>query len=77
MRPSPDKLFAYIVRYKAAHDGNSPTMREIVGAGVAGASTSVASYTLHALEQQGRIRLSGTTQARSIEVVGGRWLPPE
>lgn len=70
-----DSLYRYIVAYKAQNDGNAPTMREIVDAGLA-SSTSVASYRLGILCKQGRIRM-GAQQARTIEVVGGRWIPPQ
>lgn len=73
---SADRLFAYIIAFKHEHDGNSPTRREIVAAGLA-SSTSHADYTLHTLARQGRIRLGGPGAARAIHVVGSAWLPPE
>lgn len=65
------RIFEFIVDYKRAHDGNSPTSREIVeGAGIS--STSVVHYHLGALEREGKIRL-GDSKSRRIEVVGGEW----
>ena len=72
--PPPVALYRYIVDYKRAHDGNSPTLREIVDAGLA-SSTSVADYRLAALEEAGLIRRP-CSGARTIEVVGATWSPP-
>lgn len=63
-------LFNYIVRYKTAHDGNSPTIRHL--AAEFDVSTSVIAYQLSRLVAQGRIRRAGGV-ACAIEVVGGQW----
>lgn len=66
----------FIVDYKRAHDGNSPTLREIM-AGCGITSKSVASYAVQALAKSGLVRLPagcrGRGVARGIEVIGGRW----
>ncbi len=72
-----NRVFQYICRHKAEHDGNSPTVREIMwGCGIS--STSVALYILRSLENDGRITMQGgsVTRTRSIQVVGGRWEAP-
>lgn len=72
-----DALYDFIVAYKTAHDGNSPTLREIEASEDAPYnSTSHASEALRKLEERGQIRLAGAGRARSIEVVGARWVPP-
>ena len=70
------RVYSYIVRYKIDHDGNSPTIREICAAcGIT--STSAVNYTLEKMERAKLIRLpKAFKRARSIEVVGGKWLPP-
>lgn len=72
-RETTEKVYRYIIDYKQAHDGLSPTVREIADACDI-SSTSVVNYNLDKLEAAGKIRraygLSG------IQVAGGRWLPP-
>lgn len=71
----PNDLFRFIVRYKRACDGNSPTYRDIMTAcGLK--STSHVNYYLKRLERHGRIRLLTDKSARSIVVVGGTWVAP-
>jgi len=75
MSDTAQEIMRYIICYKAAHDGNSPTIREICDeCGVS--STSVAAYNLEKLERAGKIVLAGGG-ARGIQVVGGRWVAPE
>lgn len=73
-RHKPDEIYAYIIRYKLSHDGNSPSYRQIVDACDL-SSTSVVSDHLDVLRRQGRIRLLNekNSTARCIAVVGGRW----
>lgn len=71
------QVYNYICQHKAAHDGNSPTLREItVGSGLAPTSTATAAGHLRRLERAGLIRRS-RGGARGIEVVGGKWTPPD
>lgn len=73
--PNPERaaeILAYIITYKESHDGNSPTMREIVR-DVDIPSTSLVSFYLDALEREGKIRLLRNKAARHICVVGGYW----
>lgn len=69
---SREAIFKFIRSYKCSHDGNSPSLREIMEmCGIS--STSVVHYHLDILEQEGRIRLKGF-KIRQIEVVGGEWV---
>ncbi len=69
-----DAIFVWIVKFKRAHDGNSPALCDIMEQfGVS--SKSVAKDLLDRLERAGRIRRNGGNRAaRCIEVVGGRWV---
>jgi hypothetical protein len=66
-------VYAYIIRYKQAHDGVAPTVREIMDACDV-SSSSVVAYNLDKLVLAGLIRCRA--RRRHIEVVGGKWLPP-
>lgn len=70
-----DSLYRYIVRYKRARDGNSPTYRDIMSA-CRYSSPSMVRLYLKKLERGGFIRLLPSGGARSIVVVGGEWFPP-
>ncbi len=63
-----DRIFDYIVRYKRAHDGLSPSAKYL--AEVCYVATSTVRYHLYRLEGEGRIRL---VKGGGIEVIGGRW----
>lgn len=69
-----DAVFDYIVEYKTAHDGLSPTLREIMD-NCSISSTSVVSYILTQLEQEGKIVRFGQKD-RAIMIPGGRWVRP-
>jgi SOS-response transcriptional repressor LexA len=72
-----ERLLAFIIAYKRAHDGNSPTYREMMAATGLSTTSSVA-YHLEKLEAEGVIeRPQQVGNTRVIEVVGGRWSPPE
>ena len=66
------RVLRFIIRYKMAHDGNSPSIREM-GDACGVSSTSVVAYNLEKLERAGKIEIDGS---RGIQVVGGRWVPP-
>lgn len=70
-----NKLFQYIVRYKLAFDGNSPTYDDIMRE-CRLSSKSLVQRHLKRLARQGRIRLPANGSARSIVVVGGTWVAP-
>jgi SOS-response transcriptional repressor LexA len=69
-----DRIFDFLVRYKQAHDGNSPSLREIADA--CHIVLSGAHYHLTRLEMDGRIHIEGQ-RSRTIEIVGGAWQPPD
>lgn len=65
------EIFDFIVQYKTANDGQSPTMREMMG-GTDITSTSVITYYLDTLVEYGLI-LRVDKESRGIQVVGGKW----
>lgn len=67
-----DKVYDYIVEYKRTHDGNSPTLYEIVD-NTPCSSTSHAKHHLLKLKKEGLIMLGNDKSARAIFVVGGEW----
>lgn len=69
-RHNPNDVLRYIVRYKIAHDGNSPSIREICKA-MDIPSTSSCNYILRYLQQAGQITIPGHGESRTIEIVGG------
>lgn len=73
------KVFEFILKFKAEHDGNSPTIRGI-GDACDIPSTSTVEYYLSKLEREGLIdrceRKSNNSNARMIRVAGGQWSPP-
>lgn len=67
-----EAMLHYIITYKQEHDGQAPTIRDIMDAlGIS--STSVVSHHLARLEREGRIERS-RADSRSIRVRGGRWV---
>jgi SOS-response transcriptional repressor LexA len=64
------KVLEYIISYKIAHDGNSPSLRQMMAA-CRVTSTSNMSYILADLEKTGQIVVN--PGSRGIEVIGGRW----
>lgn len=75
--PKAKVVYNFILTYKAEHDGNSPSIREIVvGTGIT--STSVVSYYLDRLVEHNMITVDfdAPGKARNITIPGGRWLPP-
>ncbi len=60
----------FIVAFKTANDGNSPTLRDIMAAtGIS--STSVTAYILRGLQAKGLITVDDGFHR--ITVIGGRW----
>ena len=66
-------LLKFIIEYKSEHDGNSPSIREII-AGAGFSSTSMVNYYLDKLEQRGRIVREAGGQSRGIKIPGGQWV---
>lgn len=64
-----DSVFDFLVKYKTKHNGNTPSLREImVGCNIS--STSVVNYHLMKLEIGGKIKREGI---RGIEIPGSTW----
>jgi len=62
------RVFGFVIYYKSNHDGNSPTIRDIVvGADVS--STSVVRHSLLALQRKGLL----TYDKGAVSIDGGRW----
>jgi SOS-response transcriptional repressor LexA len=71
--PKYNQIYDYIVAFKKAHDGNSPTIREI-GDAVGVSSTSQANHYLDVMVKLGMITRDG--KFRMIGIPGGVWSPP-
>ena len=68
-----DEVYNFLVRYKQAHNGNSPTLREIAAA--CHIAVSSVSHHLTHLRLEGRIVFHG--KSRMIELPGSTWQPPD
>lgn len=68
-------ILAFIVAYKEATQGHSPTIREI-GRATDISSTSIVNYNLNQLEARGYIERTGNCVARDIRIPGARWIAP-
>ena len=69
-----EDVFAFILKYKAKHDGIAPSMREIREA-VGISSFSHVKWLLDTLEEEGKIKRGDG--ARCIEVAGAEWIAPD
>ncbi|RMD57453.1 hypothetical protein D6833_13880 [Candidatus Parcubacteria bacterium] len=67
-------LYNYIVEYKMAHDGNSPSYYDIAGA--LDMNTGAVYRALRLLKARGLIDFE-PRKTRSIIVKGAKWIPPE
>jgi len=65
-------IYGFIIDYKRMHDGNSPTIREIM-TGCDVTSTSCVVDLLERLQADGWIHLRRSGLYRGIEVIGGKW----
>jgi SOS-response transcriptional repressor LexA len=66
-----NEVLAFIINYKTAFDGVSPSVREIMDE-CEMSSTSVVQFYLDGLRERGLIAHS-PAKSRSIRVVGGKW----
>ena len=66
-------LLRYIIAYKEASGGDSPTRREMRRA-VGYSSLSTVNHALGSLARRGLISCAGGAKSRSIAVTGGRWV---
>jgi SOS-response transcriptional repressor LexA len=69
-------LLDFIIDFKEAHGGNSPSLREIIDGLVWWSSTSSASEALRWLRALGYIELH-EGKSRMIEVIGAQWTAPD
>lgn len=67
-----EDVYKAIVEYKIKHDGNSPTYEQLMDI-VDTTSKAIVHHRIGILCADGRLR----RRNRRIEVVGGRWLPPQ
>lgn len=68
-----EAIFQFVMQYKKEHDGNSPSMREIVE-GCGFDNVSVVYNGVKRLVQRGKFKDPVYRRSRGIEVVGGRWV---
>jgi|GEM_PF-6933070 len=66
------QIFGWLVEYKIRHDGNSPSLAEMMRACCI-SSKSVARNQLERMRRLGLIAFTGAKQARCICIVGGEW----
>jgi hypothetical protein len=74
--PKYQEIYAYIVAFKADHDGCAPSYREIKDA--CGLSNiSMVDYYLNGMVKLGLIKRNGNKgSVRMIAVIGGFWTAP-
>lgn len=65
------EVFGFIVSYKKTHNGNSPSLRDIVD-NTRSASTSTAYHSIRKLELAGYLKMDNN-KARNITIRGGVW----
>lgn len=73
LHPKTAAIFRFVVEYKRAHGGDSPSRRQIQTA-LDISSLSGVAYHLELLADAGLVTLSGHGMSRSIDVTGGRWV---
>lgn len=74
-RTTTQEILNFIVRYKLANDGISPTLQEIADQCDAVSHKSVVKYHLDALVDAGYIEKEHYNY-RTIKVIGAEWTPP-
>ena len=67
-----NRVYQYIIAYKTANDGASPTFREI-GAHIGVKSTSMVTFYLGKLQKAGLIQLTNYRTGH-IRLMGGRYV---
>lgn len=72
LHPTAAAMYRWIVGFKQAHAGDSPTRREIAAALELG-STSVVQHHLVRLARAGLVVLPPQGEARRIGIPGARW----
>ncbi len=67
------EVFNFIVRFKQAHNGNSPSMYEIEK-GTCASSRSHVHYVLRKLEEAGYLKMGKNQRSRGIQIPGTKWV---
>lgn len=70
-----NEVYEFILKFKAEHDGNSPSFKDINQA-CGFKSVSTTSYYIDQLVERGLIKCEYEHKSRMIEVVGGQWNAP-
>lgn len=65
------RVFEYIVEYKTAHDGMSPTFRQMQKS--LGYSQVTFTNSITRLIEAGKVQSIGNGRHRNFTVIGGRW----
>jgi predicted MarR family transcription regulator len=68
-----EQVLDAIVAFKREHNGNSPSLRELIEATDL-TSTSIVSYYLDKLEAAGKISRGEYSEFRNIEVANSEWV---
>jgi SOS-response transcriptional repressor LexA len=76
LHPTTARVYRFIIRYKQANGGASPSIQEICQ-GVGIASKSTVKYHLDRLAASGRIKTADDGRARHITIPGEVWYLPE
>jgi predicted transcriptional regulator len=74
LSPIRKQIYDFILSFKAEHDGNSPSIRDI--ADKFHRSTSMVNYYLNYMESIGLIWRGEKGVSRMIQVTGATWNPP-
>jgi predicted transcriptional regulator len=75
LSPIRQQIYDFIVQFKAEHDGNSPSIREM--AEKFERSTNTINYDLSYLDAMGLIERGEKGESRMIKVVGAKWIAPD
>jgi len=74
--PKYQQVYDYLIAFKTANEGNSPTIREI-GDACGVSSTSAVRYYLDGLVEAGLIKRNKKGHRNlCISIPGSRWFPP-
>ena len=76
-----DRLYKFLLEYKAKNDGNTPTLLEMRDRAKLSTSTRVEGCLIH-LENDGLIEFyrnpnSKNKNKHQIKIVGAKWIPPK
>ena len=70
-----EKVYAFILEFKMAHQGDSPSKEHIkIAMGWTGGNS--VTFALQRLEQENKIRCTTVGHRLYIEVIRAKWVPP-